>query len=401
MLADTGMRILYVNYNLLNEHSAPGIWGRQVLQGLRAANADVINFPLLTDPGSEPDLGNDGVGRFRSLMWAQFSKKCVARLLEQYLMARGVVRTFRSTFRIWRLRRKFDVDVVLGRQGEYDLSPQIAARILRRPLVLEVHSPHYLERQLRGQPASRLLHKIERWQLRQCRRIWVNSEELKNIVSDNGIPSDLIRVIPFGVDLERVSPRIPRRSGDPVRIIFVGSFSRWHGVTILLRAFAAARQRVYRLHLTLVGDGAELAASKKQSDTLGIADAVEFTGWLANDRVIERLENADIGVAPYACLEPFYFDPAKIIEYMASGLAVVASDQGRISEMVQHGRTGLLVPPGDESALEEALVMLAENRALLERFGSASRRRAETKHDGRKFYGKVLALCAEAAAGRP
>jgi glycosyltransferase involved in cell wall biosynthesis len=120
---------------------------------------------------------------------------------------------------------------------------------------------------------------------------------------------------------------------------------------------------------------------------------------VSNDQVIERLGRADIGVAPYLGIEPFYFDPAKIIEYMAAGLATLASNQGRIADMVEDELSGLLLPPGDEAALTAALLRLANDKALRERLGEAARQRAETMFSWPEISRQVLALCAEAARG--
>ena len=96
----------------------------------------------------------------------------------------------------------------------------------------------------------------------------------------------------------------------------------------------------------MIGDGVERVRSERLARSLGVGGAVEMTGWLPNAQVIEKLEQADIGVAPYLKLEPFFFDPAKILEYMASGLAIVASEQGRVSEMLEHGECLTSAPLG-------------------------------------------------------
>ena len=117
---------------------------------------------------------------------------------------------------------------------------------------------------------------------------------------------------------------------------------------------------------------------------------------MPNDEVRELLAAADIGVAPYTALERFYFDPAKILEYLASGLAIIASDQGRVSDMLDNGRTGILIPPGDENALRDALVRLATDKSLRQKLGRASRRRAEFQHDWTRIAPNILAVLEEA-----
>jgi glycosyltransferase involved in cell wall biosynthesis len=399
------MRIYYINRCLTQYHTAPGLWGRKVLLGLRRAGADISSYPAICEAANAADTVSEptearpkGIARFRSFLMSQYSRPWVTGLLEMWMMGRGIAKSVLGL--LWALwhRRNIETDIVLGRQVEYEATSQLVALVLGRPLVLEVHSIHFIER---GKRASRLLRAFERWQWRQAARIWVNSDALKSIIVEHGISADTVRVISFGVDLDRF---VPHRSAnaedsDEVHVVFVGSFYSWHGTEVLLRAFASAHEQVSGLRLTLVGDGADRKPSENLARELGIIDVVEFTGWVSNDRVIDYLERADIGVAPYLPIEPFYFDPAKIIEYMAAGLAVLASDQGRIPEMVENDVSGLLLPPGDETALTAALLRLAKDRPLRERFGKSSRQRAETLYDWPVISRQVLALCAEAKNG--
>jgi len=399
------MRIYYINHRLTQYHSAAGLWGRQVLFGLRRSGAAVSSYPAIGGPTcatavTGPEGRPKGVGRYRSLLMSHYSRRWMAWLLEVWMMGRGVANTIAGS--LWALwHRRIETDIVLGRQAEYEATSQLVALVLGRPLVLEVHSIHFIERQMRGRRASRLLRAFECWQWRRAARIWVNSEALKSIIVRHGISPSAVRVISFGVDLERFAPRRRADTGsnDEMRVIFVGSFYPWHGTEVLLRAFAAAHKQARGLRLTLVGDGARRGPSAALAREFGITEAVEFTGWVSNDQVIERLRRADIGVAPYLEIEPFYFDPAKIIEYMAAGLAVLASNQGRIAEMVEEDVSGLLLPPGDESALTAALLRLANDKRLRERLGEAARQRAETLFCWPEISRQVLALCAEAARG--
>ncbi len=403
------MRIYYVNRHLSHYHSAPGLWGRQVLSGLRRSGAAVSSYPAIGGPAgttsatasARAQARPKGVARYRSLLLPHYSQRWMAWLLEAWMMGRGGANTILGF--LWGLwhRRRIETDIVLGRQAEYEATSQLVALVLGQPLVLEVHSIHFIERQMRGRRTSRLLRAFECWQWRRAARIWVNSEALKSIIVEHGISADAVRVISFGVDLERFVPHRRADTGgrDEIRVVFVGSFSAWHGPEVLLRAFAAAREQAHGLRLTLVGDGARRGPSEALAREFGIAEAVEFTGWVSNDRVIEHLGRADIGVAPYLAIEPFYFDPAKIIEYMAAGLAVLASDQGRIPDMVEDGVSGLLLPPGDEAALTAALLRLANDKALRERLGEAARQRAEILYSWPEISRQVLALCAEAARG--
>jgi glycosyltransferase involved in cell wall biosynthesis len=80
-----------------------------------------------------------------------------------------------------------------------------------------------------------------------------------------------------------------------------------------------------------------------------------------------------VGLAPYAASDDFYFSPLKLYEYMAAGLAVVASRVGHLPEVVDDGRTGLLTPPGDAHALAGVLARLAASPEMRGALGAAAR----------------------------
>jgi glycosyltransferase involved in cell wall biosynthesis len=366
------LRILYVNSNLARLHTAPGIWGCQVLDALRAAGANITTSPdVRTDGAIRPDAGTRGWG-LRGLLEQTLPRRLTMLLREGYLLTRGLLNSARTALRCWRQRKTLDVDVVLGRHVEYECSANIAARILRTPLVMEVHSPTFMEHRAFGLRASRVTQAVERGLWKRCARIWVNSDNLKAIVVGNGIEASRVRTIPFGVALNsrRIDAAASQR--ETVEVAFVGSFYPWHGADVLLRAFAAARRAAPGLRLTLAGDGYERTHCESLTRELGLTDVVTFPGRLPHDEALALLARADIGVAPYAPMERFYFDPAKILEYQASGLAIVASDQGRVSEMLEGGRSGILVPPGDEGALRGALVRLATDESLRRTLGEAA-----------------------------
>src|SRR5262249_17859361 len=101
---------------------------------------------------------------------------------------------------------------------------------------------------------------------------------------------------------------------------------------------------------------------------------VTLKNGIAHDEVPGHLRAMDVAVAPYPLLEPFYFSPLKVLEYMAAGRAIVASNVGQITDFVKHGETGLLVPPGDAARLANAIRQLAGNAALRESLGRNARR---------------------------
>ena len=94
---------------------------------------------------------------------------------------------------------------------------------------------------------------------------------------------------------------------------------------------------------------------------------------LWSEEVANWLRQMDVGVAPYPEMEPFYFSPLKIYEYMAAALPVVASRVGGLDRVVREQKTGLLYPPGDAAGLQAALAGLRADPALCRRLGQAAR----------------------------
>jgi glycosyltransferase involved in cell wall biosynthesis len=304
------MRILYINFNLNRFDSEAGVWARELVHELSAAGAEVVTFPDLddTEPAANRSGGNTASG-LKAVMRRRLPQSVSLKLIEYYLQIRGLKRTLQMSWTLWRKRKDLDCGVILARTYEYDWTPLIAARLFRRPLVLEVHTPFYMERQIRGSPASKLLRRFERVQWRAADRIWVNSHELESIIGRDLQTTDRITCIPHGIRMDQFGPEPCRRDRETVSVVFVGSFYHWHGAELLIEAFARSREQVASLRLCLIGDGLTRPACEAKASQLGVCDAVEFTGWIARDRVADYLAASDIGVAPYLKLETFYFDP--------------------------------------------------------------------------------------------
>ncbi|MCM3697621.1 glycosyltransferase family 4 protein [Microbacterium oleivorans] len=190
-------------------------------------------------------------------------------------------------------------------------------------------------------------------------------------------------VVPNGVNTARIRPR-DRGSDGPLRIGFVGTLKPWHGVEVLIDAVASLDERAT---LTLVGDGPEGPALLARAAERGVA--VHPTGALRPADVPAALAALDVGVAPYPP-GAGYFSPLKVYEYLAAGLAVVASAIGQVPAIIDHGRTGLLVEPGSADALAAALARLADDRGLTGRLSAEGRADAVAHHDWTRVLDRIL-----------
>jgi glycosyltransferase involved in cell wall biosynthesis len=97
-------------------------------------------------------------------------------------------------------------------------------------------------------------------------------------------------------------------------------------------------------------------------------------GALPHAEAIKLMAGWDAGIAPYAPIDGFWFSPLKVLEYMAAGACPVASDLGDAAHLLDHGRRGVLVRPGDAGALAQALAALARDRDRTRRLGERARR---------------------------
>lgn len=189
-----------------------------------------------------------------------------------------------------------------------------------------------------------------------------------------------IAITPFGVDSARFCPAPGERAaGQPLTIGTVKTLEPTYGIDLLLRAFAALRQRLpaTALRLRLVGGGPQRAELQALAQTLGLGEAVEFTGPVEHGEVPARLRQLDIYAAP-SRHESF---GVAVIEAMACGLPVVVSDAGGLPEVVQAGVSGLVVPVGDVAALTDALATLVVDEGLRRRLAQAGRQRVLAQYD--------------------
>jgi glycosyltransferase involved in cell wall biosynthesis len=190
-----------------------------------------------------------------------------------------------------------------------------------------------------------------------------------------------IEIVPWGVDIDMFRP-VERRSASGV--ITVGFAKRLHplsGPDILLKAFQYARDRCKsQLFLRIAGSGPMEAQLKRDAAQLGLADIIEWVGWVGTtEELRDFYHSIDVFIMP-SRRESF---GVSAVEASASGLPVIASRFGGIPEIVIHGETGLLVDPNDVDGFGEAIVTLSEDGDLRKQMAMKGRMRAEDRFDWR------------------
>lgn len=259
----------------------------------------------------------------------------------------------------------------------------VAARELGVPLVLFVDAPLVWEAERWGvrRPGwGRLLERLgEAPQLRRADLVACVSEEVARAAVALGAPEERIVVTPCSVDLEAFSPAV---SGEPVRerhglrerfvVGWVGSFRRFHGVELLLRAYASAFAGRSDTALLLVGDGFERPRMEELARRLGLRNAV-FAGGVGHEEVPAHMAAMDVAAVVDPGHGEFHYSPLKVREYLASGLAVVAPRSGELERLLADAETALLVPPGDADAVAHALARLHAEPVTRRRLGESAR----------------------------
>ena len=167
-----------------------------------------------------------------------------------------------------------------------------------------------------------------------------------------GVPDEKITEFPVGVDLSRFHPdaAAPRAAGPP-RIVCTRSHQPVYDIPTLIDALARLDARGVEFRATFVGGGDRLEAHRRLASERGLEKSAEFVGVLPHERLPQELRRADVYVS--AALSDG--TSACLLEALATGLLPVVTDHPANRGWLEHGRTGLLFPPGDAGALASAL----------------------------------------------
>ena len=191
---------------------------------------------------------------------------------------------------------------------------------------------------------------------------------------DRYFPGDY-KVIPNGVDVARFRRAVPlaRWQDGTGNILFVGRFEPRKGVLEMLKAYRILRKTGCECRLLLVGSGPLEREARRYVMTRRLRD-VEFLGRVADDELDQLFRTADVYVSPATGRESFGI---VLLEAMAAGAPIVASDIHGYKGVVRRGREGILVPPRKPKLIAAATARLLADPELRTRMGEAGRARAD------------------------
>ena len=202
-----------------------------------------------------------------------------------------------------------------------------------------------------------------------------------------GVAEDRLFDAPVGADLDRFEA-----GGDGEKIrselgfegpiaVYLGQLAGAHAAPLFLEAATRVASERPEAGFLVIGGGGTLPALKDYASTLNLGDRVRFTGAIPHHRVPDYLDVADIAVAtlpdtPQAATK----SPLKVVEYMAAGKAIVASEVGEAVRFLDQGRVGKLVKPGCPDALAAGIIELLDDPYKRSELGVAAREHLRKNH---------------------
>ncbi|MBE9065505.1 glycosyltransferase family 4 protein [Leptolyngbya cf. ectocarpi LEGE 11479] len=237
-----------------------------------------------------------------------------------------------------------------------------ASKLFTIPMVFSFHGGELLLSQRFGFVAH-----ILRWLLPQAAGVTTNSSFTKGLVTQ--LHPCPLQVIPYGLTVEAKAPS-PRVSGQVPTLLFVGRLDERKGVHYLLDALAILLTE-RNVRLRIVGSGILETELKAQVNHLALAPHVNFLGFLSKADLVNEYASCDIFVLPAIVDSKGDTEGLGIvmIEALAHGKPVVATDVGGIPDVIRSGETGCLVPEKNSRALAQAISNLLDRPAWAAQLG--------------------------------
>jgi glycogen(starch) synthase len=299
--------------------------------------------------------------------------------------------------------RRFRPDIVQA--AEWEAEGWWVARFGTLPLVTRLATPTYLLEELNRPPPdlrARLVRRLERDQARRSAAVYAPTRAiLERVEGDWALQASRLERIPNPVSIAEIEaagrgePPFPL----PARfLVFLGRIERRKGVEQLAAALPGVLQADPGAEALLIGPDPgdeEGALTERLRQTVAPVEArVHFVGELPREQALAVVARAELAVFP-SLWESFGY---VALEAMALGVPVVASRAGGLAELIDDGRTGWLVPPGDAEALGEALLARLAGRGQNHRVAEAAREEAR-RYDIAAVVGDLVSLYERAAGG--
>ncbi|MEM3586582.1 MAG: glycosyltransferase family 4 protein [Candidatus Jordarchaeaceae archaeon] len=313
--------------------------------------------------------------------------------------------SIRAFFKVKELIKTYHFDIIHDNQCiGYGL---LLIKALHIPLVATIHHPLPIDRQI-----AMYLSEDTKTKLKQIlfypqfmqkivakridRIITVSEFSANEIVKHFKVPRERIRVVHNGVDTELFHIREkPNKESDSdyYNITFVGNCeNRVKGLPLLLKTMRYLKDNSkLKIKLTIVDKWREEGIAPPLIKRYGLEDDIKFTGPLTFEELSKQYATTDLIIIP-SLFEGFCFPS---VEAMACGTPIVAFRVGALPQVVEDGKTGILVTPGDWKAMAKAVERILTNSELRDSMGKRGRERVEKLFTWRKAAEKVMEIYRE------
>jgi glycosyltransferase involved in cell wall biosynthesis len=203
-------------------------------------------------------------------------------------------------------------------------------------------------------------------------RLVAVSEGIQSEFLTRGFSKDRVRVIPNGIPTRVITPRSERQPSAPLRLLYLGRLVEGKDIHLLIEAVRRLTGQGHSLELIIAGDGPRREELEQQAAAGGLVPGiVRFLGFVGQPEGL--LAEADMFVLP----SQHEGVPISILEAMAFGLPIIASRVGGVPSVVRDGKEALLIQPGSQDGLDEALGKLVVDASLRTGLGRCARERFE------------------------
>jgi glycosyltransferase involved in cell wall biosynthesis len=286
---------------------------------------------------------------------------------------------------VWAGLRAGPIDLVIGTTPPIfqAVSAWLVALLRRRPFLLEIRDlwPTFaIDMGVLHNPLLIILAKwLERFLYAQATHLLVNSPAYRDYLIQKGVRADKITLIPNGVTTSMFDPDA---KGEEVRqnwqlngefvVTYAGALGLANDIPTILRAAEQLREQTH-IHFLLVGDGKERQQLERTAQQLKLSN-VTFTGSVAKSRMPAVLAASDACVATLQNIPMFTTTyPNKVFDYMAAGRPTILGIDGVIRQVIEDAQAGIFVQPGDDKALANAVLTLANDRTKAQAIGASAR----------------------------
>jgi colanic acid/amylovoran biosynthesis glycosyltransferase len=204
-------------------------------------------------------------------------------------------------------------------------------------------------------------------------------ESMEKDLVDLGCPHEKILVHHSGIPVDRFKYKERIAEDGLVRVLFVGRLIEKKGADLTLRSFAEACKKYKDIELSIIGDGPEEDKLNKLIKVMDLNTQVRLLGPQSHDRVIAEMMASHILVLPSKTARNGDKEgiPNVLMEAMATGMPVLSTFHAGIPELVEHGKSGYLVPEDDQAALTHGLLNLIEAKGSWKNLGRSGREKVE------------------------